>query len=334
MEEVRIEVGRGALVESWHQVSAAVVGRTGLLVGCAGQVELPVIARSAVKPFQALPLVEDGALAALGITDEELAVCCGSHGGESFHVAAVRSLLGRAGAGEEMLACGPQLPMNEAEAATLAARGEPPRRIYNNCSGKHAGMLALARLHGWDLAGYHRLEHPVQQRMVQEIARWTGLAVAAIPTAVDGCGVPTFAVPLVHLAGAFARLVQRADAGEPGAARVVSSMAANPAQVGGTGRLCTDLGLATRGRIIAKVGAEGVYCAGIVGAGTGIALKVHDGAWRAAGPALIGVLKALGLLADAELRELRHHAAPAVVNTRGEEVGAVRADVALEPPGE
>lgn len=329
MNEVRIDVGRGALVESWHQVSVAVVDQSGAIGAVAGIVDAPVVTRSAVKPFQALPLVEDGAMESLDLTDEELAVCCGSHSGEPRHVEVVRSILDKVGVDEDSLACGPLRPMSDSAARELRKNKLKPGKIHNNCSGKHAGMMALARIHGWDLAGYHHLGHPVQERMLREISRWTGIPADSIATAVDGCGVPTFAVPLVELAGGFAGLLRDAATGKPGAERLVSSMVRYPEMVGGTGRLCTDLPRVTGGRVIAKVGAEGMYCAGVVGEGPGIALKVHDGSWRAAAPALVGVLKSLGLLSEAEADQLEDHMEPVVRNSLGDSVGKVRPVVRL-----
>ena len=326
-----VEVSRGSLVESRHRVSIAVADGEGHLRARAGQAELVVYARSAVKPFQALPLVDDGAADRFGFSPAELALCCGSHNAEERHLEAVRAILRGIGADEEALACGPHVPLGAAAAQALAARGEEPTRIHNNCSGKHAGMLALARFHGWPLAGYHRPEHPVQERVRAEIARWTGLPGDEIHAGIDGCGVPTFALPLSALAAAFARLSAAARRGDAGPARVVGAMVQNPEYVAGTDRLCTDLMRVAAGRIVAKVGAEGVYCAGIPGAELGLALKVEDGGGRAAEPALLAVLAALHVLADDELAALERYALPAIVNTRGEQVGTIVARVELEP---
>ncbi len=326
-----VEVSRGPLVESRHRVSIAVADGEGRLRARAGNAELVVYARSAVKPFQALPLVDDGAADRFGLSAAELALTCGSHNAEPRHLEAARAILRRIGADEEALACGPHVPMGAAAAKALVVRGEEPTRIHNNCSGKHAGMLALARFHGWPLAGYYRPEHPVQERVLGEIARWTGVSAEEIHTGTDGCGVPTFALPLTALAVAFARLSAATRRGEAGPARVVGAMVQNPEYVAGIDRLCTDLMRVAGGRIVAKVGAEGVYCAGIPGAELGVALKVEDGATRAAEPALLAVLSALHVLSEDELGALERWARPAVTNTRGERVGGIVARVELEP---
>ena len=325
-----VEVWRGSTVESIHRVSVAVVDAGGRLRAGSGAPEQVTVARSAVKPIQALPLVTDGVADRYGFGDRELALCSASHSGEAWHVEGVRRMLDRIGVDEAALACGPHAPFHPPAAAALTRAGEAPGRVHNNCSGKHAGMLAIACFHGWPIAGYHRAEHPVQQRMLEEVARWTDVPADDIATGVDGCGVVTFGVPLDRLAGAFARLGAAAWKGGNGATRIVDAMRRCPEYVGGTDRLCTDLMRAVDGRVIAKTGAEGVYCAAVPGAGLGIALKVEDGARRASEPALIGVLRMLGLLMDEEVERLSRYAEPEIRNTRGESVGRVRAMIELE----
>ncbi|MBI4541319.1 MAG: asparaginase [Gemmatimonadetes bacterium] len=171
----RVVVSRGATVESVHRVHVVVADAAGRIVAQAGDPQRVTFYRSAAKPLQMLPLVEDGVVARFGLTAEELAVCCASHGGEPAHVAAVSSVLAKLGLGAGALACGAQAPLHEASALALAARGEEPQPIHNNCSGKHAGMLALALAHGWPTSGYHQAGHPVQRRMRAEIARWSGV---------------------------------------------------------------------------------------------------------------------------------------------------------------
>ena len=327
----RVEVRRGATVESRHVVSVAVADGNGGLRATAGDPELITFARSAIKPLQALPLVDDGVAEKFGFGAAELALACASHGGEPFHIDVAQSMLRRIGLDEHALACGAHPPMHEASARLLRDMGRAPTRIHNNCSGKHAGMLALARAHGWPLAGYHDVDHPVQQRMLHEMTRWSGVAPEDITIAVDGCGVATFALPLSGMARAFGALAAAARRGEKAPAAIARAMTTYPEYVGGTDRMCTELTRASAGRIIAKVGAEGVYCAAVPGAELGVALKVEDGARRAAEPALLGVLHALGLLSDDEVGVLARYAEPVVRNTRGEAVGELRAIVELTP---
>lgn len=330
MSAVRVEVTRGGHVESVHEIDLAVVDDRGAEVASAGRPGDPVFSRSAIKPFQALPLVEDGAADRFGLTPEELALCCASHSGEDRHVELARSILGKAGLDESALACGPHMPFGESPSRALRAAGLAPGRIHNNCSGKHAGMLALARAHGWPTEEYQQPGHPVQQRMLDEMARWTGEPRDRIGTGVDGCGVVTFEVPLTALAGAFAGLAAAAERGESGPARILGSMADHPHVVGGTNRLCTRLAEVTEGRVLAKVGAEGVYGAIVPQRALGVALKVRDGARRAAEVGLLAVLDALGLVGSDAMEALRPWARPDVTNTRGERVGEVRAVVELD----
>jgi L-asparaginase II len=322
-----VHVFRGSTPESRHIVHVAVVDTAGRLTAAAGDSEFLTFARSSVKPIQAIPLIEDGGAAALAFTREEIALCCASHSGEPKHVELAAGMLRKAGEDESALACGPQAPRYAPAAEALARSGEKPGRLHNNCSGKHAGMIALAKHHGWPVSGYHQADHPVQRRMLEVIAQWTETPASAIATAVDGCGVVTFAVPLRQLARAFATLAAATGAGAAG--QIVHAMRQHPDLVAGTGRLCTALGAASKGRVIAKVGAEGVYCAAIPEMGLGAALKVEDGATRAAGPALLAVLRALGALGDEHAALLSDWREPEVRNTRGEVVGKVRAEIEL-----
>jgi L-asparaginase II len=328
-----VEVCRGDLVESRHRISAAVVHASDGLIASAGDPGLVVYARSAIKPIQALPLIADGVAARFGFRPDELALACGSHSGEPFHIAAAGRMLQKLGIGEDALACGPHAPLDERAANELRRLGVEPGRLHNNCSGKHAGMLALARAHDWPLQGYHERHHPVQRRMADELSRWSRVPVERLHVAVDGCGVATFALPLHALATAFARLGRAVRTGEEAPAALVGAMTAHPEMVGGTNRLCTDLMRVTGGRIFAKVGAEGVYCAGAPAGDVGIAVKVEDGGRRAVGPALIAVLEQLGLVDATTTATLRHHAERPIRNTRGEPVGAVRVRFRLEMHG-
>jgi L-asparaginase II len=325
-----VAVMRNRHVESIHRVHVAVVHAERGLVASAGDAGFVSFVRSAIKMFQALPLVEDDGVERFGLSGEELALCAASHNGERFHVDAARSILRKAGAHEDLLACGAHPPMHPAAAERLAADGERPGRIHNNCSGKHAGMLAFAAVHGWPADGYHRLEHPVQQRVLDTLASWSGVAPESVSIGIDGCGLPTFALPLDSVATACARFAAAAADGVSAPARITAAMTRHPEYVAGTGRLCTDLMKAAGGRLFAKVGAEGYYCAGAPAARLGIAIKVEDGARRAVEPALLAVLHALDLISTSELATLAQYANAEVLNTRGEVVGALAAHVSLE----
>jgi L-asparaginase II len=323
-----VVVTRGERVESVHAVLVAVVDADGRRIASARDRARPVYFRSAAKPFQALPLVEDGVARALPLTGEELALCCASHNAEPRHVEVALGILAKAGVGEEALACGAHSPLATAAAERLLRSGVAPSRVHNNCSGKHAGMLALARAHGWPAEGYHLAGHPVQQRMLEEAARWTGLEPADVAQGVDGCGVVSFAVPLERMALAFARFARAADR-EEGAAAIVGAMTRHPWMVAGSGRLCTALMERAGKRVFVKTGAEGVYCAGVRGQGVGVAVKVLDGAKRAADAALVRVLELLGVLGPDDVASVSDFVAPLVRNTRGEVVGELSARFTL-----
>lgn len=327
-----IEVVRGSVVESRHRVHAAVVDAEGRLRASAGDPELITFFRSAAKPFQALPLVEDGACERFGLTLEELALCCGSHSGEPRHLRVAEAMLRKIGLDGEALVCGPHAPFHPATRRELAEAGLEPLRLHNNCSGKHAGMMALARAHGWEPAGYHRIEHPVQGRILAELVRWVQLPYDALALATDGCGAVCFALPIRNMALAFAGLATAARRGEPAPAQVVRAMTTHPEMVGGEGRLCTELMLRCEGRLVAKLGAEGVYCVGVPGAELGIALKVEDGGKRAVGPAVLAILRQLDLISEEDLGALHAHAYPDVHNTCGDVVGQLRPNIRLATP--
>lgn len=327
-----VELVRGTVVESRHRVHAAVVDADGRLRASTGDAELITFFRSAAKPFQALPLVDDGAMERFGLTAEELALCCGSHSGSGRHVKLADSILRKAGVDGEALACGAHPPFDHAARRELADAGLEPGRMHNNCSGKHAGMIALARAHGWPPHGYHEMAHPVQGRLLTEVAKWARIPAEGIALGIDGCGVLSFSFPLRNMASAFAQLAAACRRGTPGPKIVVEAMTRHPEMVAGAGRICTDLMKVAEGRVFAKVGAEGVYCVGVPGAELGIALKIEDGAKRAVAPGILSILRQLDLLSEEDLGALHPHAFPEVTNTRGETVGQIRPHIRLASP--
>lgn len=322
---IEVRVFRGELVESVHLVDAAVVDAQGALIASAGNPGRITYWRSAAKPFQLLPLVEAGGVDRFGLDARDLAVACASHSGEPVHVAQVRHFLAAAGLDEAMLQCGAHPPLHEPSARLLQARGESPAPIHCNCSGKHAAMLALARLLGADTARYLEPEHPVQKRILDAVAAASGMPRERIGVAVDGCGAPVFALELSAMARAYARLAAAEEESPLG--RIRRAMIEHPYLVAGAGRLSTEAMELLRPELVAKSGAEGVFCAGLTGPGFGIALKVRDGAARAAGPALLAILNAAGLLGPGARERLAHHLRPEVRNHSGRVTGHVAADV-------
>ena len=334
-----VEVTRGRLVESRHRGHLAAVDADGRLVAFLGDPGLVTFARSACKPQQAVPLLASGAAEAFGLTDAEVAVACASHNGEPIHTEAALSVLRKAGLAEQDLECGPQAPYGERAAKALRGRGEEPRAVHNNCSGKHAGMLALAVHLGAPTGDYFRPENPVQREVLRSIVRFTGVPAAEIGVGTDGCGLPTFALPLRAMALMQARLVappREWDAGVRDACRrITASVRAHPEMVGDDGELDTEL--MRRAPLVSKVGAEGVYTAGVLPSerwplGLGLAFKIEDGdrGARARSPAAVEALRQLGVLGKREVEALAGFASADVKNRRGDVVGCVRSNFKLE----
>jgi L-asparaginase II len=323
-DNLDVVVTRGGHFESRHRVHAAVVDAQAGLLGGARDARLVVPWRSCAKPFQIMPLLAAGGVETLGWGDDQIAIACASHGGEPEHVEIVAGMLADIGLEEGDLVCGPHEPMARRGARALRDAGRPPTRLHNNCSGKHAAMLARAKLAGWPTKGYETLSHPVQESCLGTVAAWTGVPRDGIRSAVDGCGVVVFILPLHGMASAWARLARDAMGGDDIPGRIVRAMQARPFLVGGTDRFDTILTGETGGRILSKIGAEGVHCAAIVERGIGVAIKVEDGATRAQYPALLRILQSLDALPDPLPPRLAELARPPVRNTRGEVVGEIR----------
>jgi L-asparaginase II len=327
---VLVEVTRGPLIESSHRGAVAVADADGNRVLGIGDVTKPIFPRSAIKALQALPLVEEGAADRYGFGDEELALACASHSGEPAHVAGVERMLAAAGLNSSALRCGAHYPISQEAAAALARTGKPSA-LHNNCSGKHAGFLCSACATGVDRADYWRPEHPVQRRVRAVIEDLTGAVLAQDTCAIDGCSVPTWAIPLEKLACGFAKfgtghglVRQRAAA----AARLREACANKPWFVAGTGRFCTDIMQLFGARVFVKTGAEGVYCGVLPGEGLGIAIKCDDGAGRAAAAIMAAAIAHFLPLDAAERAALAPYLKPVLHNWNGFEVGTIRvADV-------
>jgi L-asparaginase II len=314
------EVTRGGIVESRHRGAYAVVDASGHVVAAEGAIAAPVYPRSAIKAFQCLPVIESGAADRFGFSEEEIALCCSSHNGEADHVRVARALLAKAGNAEDLYECGAHWPYHEDSRFALLRQGAGCAAVHNNCSGKHAGMLALARHLGVDPHGYVNPDHPVQRLIARRMGEICGVDLDAQPMGVDGCSVPTWAIPLKSLAQGFARF---ANPGLVAARRIMAAVRACPFMVGGSDDFDTLIMEAVP-RLFIKTGAEGVYCACIPHAGLGVALKIDDGAARAAEVAIASVLAGLDQWTPEErnlLERFRHHD---LVNWRKRGVGEVR----------
>jgi L-asparaginase II len=292
--------------------------------------------RSSCKPFQALPLVERGHAARFGFDTAELAVLCASHNGAAIHVDVVRGILDRIGLDERALLCGFHFPEDPENDAALRAGTAARSPLYNNCSGKHAGMLALALAEGWPIEDYVAFDHPVQRAGLDAVADVCGVEAAAMPLSIDGCSAASPALPLAAMARGFARFASAregaSDARERALATLRRAMAERPELVAGERRLCTDIMRATRGAVVTKTGAEGLQCAAIPAQGLGVAVKVHDGARRAIGPAVVAFLDDEGGLDDEARRGLATWRRGPHRNHRGTVVGEITAERVEEYP--
>ena len=322
--ELDIEVTRGDLVESRHRVHAAVVDASDKLVGGSREALAVTYWRSCAKPFQIMPFLADGGFDRLAWGDDELALGCASHGGEPEHVALATSMLTDVGLEEGDLACGPHDPLSARGLKLMREAGLRAGRLHNNCSGKHAAMLARAFAAGWGSQGYEAEEHPVQHSISDSVSQWTGIPSSRLMRSIDGCGVVVFGLPLEAMARAYARLGIAAKRGEEIPSRIVDAIRTRPFLFGGTDRFDSVLLEETGGAIIAKVGAEGVHSALVLDSGIGIALKVEDGAQRAQYSAVLRLLQYLGALPDRLPSRLEDFIHKPVRNTRGVVVGHIR----------
>ena len=329
------EVTRSGLVESRHFGSIAIVDAAGKLLASAGDSERITYLRSSAKPLQAIPTVESGTLDRFDITERELAVMCASHMGEDIHVAAVRSILEKIGLDEGALQCGAHAPVHEPSARALARSGNTPLAVHNNCSGKHAAMLTLARSLDASVEDYLDPGHAAQVRILRAVSDLAQTEVARIHTGVDGCGAPVFALPLRNIALAYATLGQvsrLAPARAAAVRRITGAMLRHPEMVSGTGGIDTDLMKSADGGLLMKGGAEGLKCIAVLGQGVGIAIRVEDGNARAF-PAILGRLLAeLGLLGEAALDAFRQMQPVGIRNYQGRVVGGLAAAFQLDRP--
>lgn len=319
--ELDVVVTRGGILESRHRVHAAVVDGRGELAGVAGDPSLLTAWRSCAKPMQAASFVEAGIPDAVGWGDDELALACASHAGEPEHVAIASRMLESIGLEEGDLACGPHEPLSKRGSKLLRDSGLHPTRLHNNCSGKHAAMLAHAVRCGDGALGYQRAEHAVQRAVLAMVSRWAGIPAHRVLVAVDGCGVTTFGLPLDAMARAFARFALAAERGEEVPGRILGAMRSRPFLIGGTDRFDTVVLEETGGAVIAKVGAEGMHSVAVPARGLGLAIKVEDGGQRAQHVAVIRLLQLLGVFPEDLPARLAAFARTPVVNTRGETVG-------------
>lgn len=315
------EVTRGGVIESRHRGTYCVVDQTGHVIAAEGGIAAPVFPRSAIKAFQCQAVIDSGAADRFGFTDEDIALACSSHNGEPDHVRVARSMLRKAANDEGLYECGAHWPIEEKAHHDAVRSGTGCLPVHNNCSGKHAAMLALARQLRAEPKDYVKREHPVQRAIAATIGKLCDCDPDQLACGIDGCSVPTWAIPVRHMALGFARFCAAENAAGQ---RIIAAVRAHPFMVAGTGRFDTEL-MQALPRVFVKTGAEGVYCGCVPHAGLGIALKCDDGAGRAAEVAMASILASLDVWTAEErsiLGRFRHHE---LKNWRKLDVGEVRA---------
>jgi L-asparaginase II len=339
--EPLVEVRRGSITESRHRGHIAGVTPEGTVVSYFGVPETVTYLRSSAKPLQAIPVLASGAAERFGFTDQEVALACGSHSGEQIHTEIAAEMLRKIGLGPEALRCGVHEPFSPDVATKLSEKGEQPNVLHNNCSGKHAAMLALAKHLGAPVENYDSPENPVQLAMGRIVSQFSDVPMEDLAVGVDGCGVPVFGITVKAMALAYVRLVSPPETFDKSirdaCARIINAMTTFPELIGGTSdRLDTEIMRAAKNRVISKVGAEGVYTAGILPCkewpdGLGLALKIEDGDDHRARPTVvIESLRQLGVLRDESLEAVSRFAFFPVRNRRGDLVGEIRASFRLE----
>jgi L-asparaginase II len=324
-ESLRIDILRGNLAESEHLCDGVVVNAAGEIIMAWGEENREIYARSAIKPVQALPLIESGAADHFGFSDSEIALACASHNSEAAHVNSVEDILRRIGLSESSLECGPHRPYDEPSGDELVRKNIKPCRLHNNCSGKHAGFLSTAVHLGEDPAGYIRSHHPVQARVLEAMAEMSHCDLANTPRGADGCGIPVVGMPLSGLARSMARMADPSGLGatrEQAVRRIVNAMMAHPHMVAGNNRMDT-LAMKAIDGVALKTGAEGVQIAIVPERGLGIALKARDGNKRASEIATLWILNRLGLVSDSAARAIAGLLNPVIKNTLDETVGSI-----------
>jgi L-asparaginase II len=342
--EPLVEVTRGGITESRHRGHVVAVDPDGTIAAHLGAPETVTYLRSSAKPHQAIPLVASGAADRFGFTEKEIALACASHSGEPMHTEVAASMLKKMGLGPEALKCGIHEPFSQEVARRLREKGEEPGVLQNNCSGKHAGMLALALHLGASTETYDEPTNPVQLAIGKTISHFSGLSIESIAVGTDGCGVPVFGITVKAMALMYARLVappvEFNEKTRSACARIVSAMTTYPELVGGSSdRLDTEIMRAAKGRLVSKVGAEGVYTVGVLPCedwprGLGLALKIEDGDDHRARPTVvIESLRQLGILADQSLEAVSRYAFFPVRNRRGDVVGEVSPEFELNRTG-
>ncbi|MBX3041998.1 MAG: asparaginase [Bdellovibrionaceae bacterium] len=321
-----VEVLRGPVVESVHQVIAVIADDRGLVMGFNGNHDYLTYPRSSIKKLQALPLLESGAVEKLDLDDRMLALACASHSGEKQHLLVASQWMEKIQAKEDLLRCGPAWPRHEATKFEMIRKDLKPSRILHNCSGKHLGLISACLALGISPLDYHKWDHPIQVKIRKALSDMMKIDHEKLPWGIDGCGIPTYSVPLQSIAIGMAQMLSSSlgEARKFSCQRIFDAVRKHPQLIGGSDEFVSIVNEKTNGRVIAKAGAEGTYTAVLPEKRLAFALKVHDGGTRAANVAMAGLLRHLGGLSEAEFNTLREFTHPVVKNSRGESVGEIR----------
>jgi L-asparaginase II len=321
-----VSVKRGNMQESFHAVDAVVMDKDGKVIQAFGDIESAVFPRSAIKFIQAIPFVESGAIEKYNLTERNISLACASHLGEKIHTDAVLDWLKTLGQNEEIFACGAHWPYDEETLHGMIRKSENPRKIHNNCSGKHCGMISTSLVKNENPVGYDKYDHPIQVRLRKILSELAGVDYDHAPWGIDGCGIPTYAIPLWATARSMAALLPDSSIAKQyaNASRIIlNAIVKEPLMISGTKGLCSNIVQATKGSILAKVGAEGVYTALIPSLGISILLKAHDGAGRASDTAVIYLLQKFGGLSESEINQLSPYYQFVMKNWAGLPVGEI-----------
>ena len=333
MSRVLVEVTRGPIVECIHRGDVAVVNNRGDLLYSAGDPYKVTYFRSSAKPIQAFEVILSRAAEHFKLTDKEIAIMCASHYGEDYHIKTVEGILKKIGLTKDNLLCGITSSLNPDYAIELARKNTVLNQLYNNCSGKHSGMLSVCVQKGYDVDSYNKVDHPVQIAMKGIVAKMCGIDEKDIVIGTDGCTVPVFGMPVYNMALGYAKLANPDvldDSYKKAAERIFKSMNEYPEMIAGTNGFCSELMRKTHGKLIAKLGADGVYCIGVKDKNIGIAIKIEDGASRALSPAAMQALEDLDVLTKEEIESLKDFKVKPNKNNIGNAVGEIRPAYHLE----
>lgn len=329
-----VEMIRSELVESTHEGSIVVAQFDGNVMYELGDGERLTYFHSSAKPIQGIAVLETGVVEKFGLDLKEIALMISSHSGEKEHIEALKGLMEKLEVTEDMLECGIAEPVNKDVLKELAAAGLPVTKLHCNCSGKHMGFIAASKAMGYPVEGYHRSDHPIQQRVRKVVAEFCGAEPELMTCGVDGCSVPVFAVPLKNMAVAYANLCNlHFMNGKYGKSQnyITSAMTMYPEMIAGQGRIDTELMKRFGSKVIGKIGAEGVYCLGMLGKGTGAAIKIEDGSARAVGPATMELLLQLKIIGEEDAETMKKYLHPEVLNNKCEVIGEIRPVFRLKP---